>query len=145
MRPANMSLTTQSATSNLYTIPKLAPDGANWVMYKKQIFVVMEAQGLMWHLLGTACSPLAKGFNMVLDKDYLKKVEEAEEKLNEFDRRKWLTRQQIYSTISDSLLLRVKYLPQAADAEWRQVHNCHARVRVACSRSPLCLLSLLDW
>ncbi|RDX41534.1 hypothetical protein OH76DRAFT_1364460, partial [Lentinus brumalis] len=118
-----MSLSTSN--SNLYTVPKLAADGSNWITYKERIHVCMGSRGLMRHLLGTARRPptppvwprpspsTPTALDKLSDEEYLRKVEDAEAKVDEYDQREFATRQQIYSTISDSLLIKVKYLPDA--------------------------------
>ncbi|GBE85505.1 hypothetical protein SCP_0800220 [Sparassis crispa] len=54
--------------------------------------------------------------------EYLKTVEAAEQKLDEYVQKEYAARQQIYGTISDQLLLRVKKLGTAADV-WLAVQN----------------------
>ncbi|TBU55226.1 hypothetical protein BD310DRAFT_884822, partial [Dichomitus squalens] len=133
MSPGTMSLNLSSAnTANLYSVPKLAADGSNWITYKERILTVLGTRGLMRHLLGTArrppappvwprpprpATPLASASTA-----YLKKVEEAETKADEYDQREFAARQQIYSTISDTMLLKVKYLPDAASV-WAAIVN----------------------
>ncbi|OBZ69824.1 Retrovirus-related Pol polyprotein from transposon TNT 1-94 [Grifola frondosa] len=168
MSPADMSLTSSDRT-NLYVVPKLAPDGSNWITYKERIYTVIGARGLMRHLLGTARHPPAPppwprpaatqaavtatatpapaaattttpapttgttgasasvgGTSPALDKltdeEYLEKVEAAEQKVDEYLQKELATRQQIYGTISDALLLRVKKLTAAADV-WTAVQH----------------------
>ncbi|GBE88951.1 Retrovirus-related Pol polyprotein from transposon TNT 1-94 [Sparassis crispa] len=54
--------------------------------------------------------------------EYLKTVEAAEQKLDEYVQKEYAARQQIYGTISDQLLLRVKKLGTAVDV-WLAVQN----------------------
>ncbi|KAL7284965.1 hypothetical protein ACG7TL_000054 [Trametes sanguinea] len=173
-----MSLNSSSSTSpNLYTVPKLAQDGSNWITYKERMFTVLGARGLMRHLLGTArCPPSpppwprihphiptppvqtsassasrasgptaaevdssvtqgtaaetavgtmpASPFASLSDDEYLAKVESMEEKLDDFNQKEFATRQQIYSTISDALLLKVKGLESASQV-WAAVSKEH--------------------
>ncbi|PIL25828.1 transcription factor [Ganoderma sinense ZZ0214-1] len=191
--------------SALYTVPKLAADGSNWLTYKERTLTVMGTRGLMRHLNGTArhpptppawprpspsvstptitvtppvvpasasassagqtaassastapstttgaqtqgtgpapsaststttsatagqqqsvsgtgtttttVVPQSDPYANLSDEDYFKKVEDAEAKVDEFEQREFATRQQIYSTISDTMLIRVKNLPSAA-------------------------------
>ncbi|TDL21246.1 hypothetical protein BD410DRAFT_790010 [Rickenella mellea] len=42
---------------NVYTIPKLKPDGSNWVTWKTQTLTLLGAKGLKRHVEGTARQP----------------------------------------------------------------------------------------
>ncbi len=57
----------------------------------------------------------------LLDEEYLRKVEDTEAKVDKYNQHKFVTCQQIYSTISDSLLIKVKYLP--VKANWLDQHT----------------------
>ncbi|KAI0758557.1 hypothetical protein BD413DRAFT_460634, partial [Trametes elegans] len=126
-----MSLTNTTANaSNLFTVPKLAQDGSNWITYKERMHTVLGARGLMQHLVGTARpakpepgfkpDPLAS----LSDDDYFAKVEAAETKIDDYEQKEFATRQQIYGTITDSLLLKVKDLPSAS-AVWSAIMKEH--------------------
>ena len=54
--------------------------------------------------------------------DYLRKVEEAEAKVDEYEQREFTARQQIYTTISDTMLLKVKNLLATTDV-WAALVN----------------------
>ncbi|PIL25721.1 hypothetical protein GSI_11471 [Ganoderma sinense ZZ0214-1] len=165
-----MSLTSLPVNNTaLYSVPKLAADGSNWITYKERILTCMGTRGLMRHLNGTArrppnpppwprpsiattssasassakpaaaassattegedksaatsqkptasgskVQPLSDPYVSLSDDDYFKKVEEAEAKADEYEQREFTTRQQIYSTISNTMLIKVKSLPVAA-------------------------------
>ncbi|TDL13404.1 hypothetical protein BD410DRAFT_697629, partial [Rickenella mellea] len=55
MSPADMSLT--STSLNLYSVPKLADDGSNWVVYKTRTLAALGARRLTRHLEGRAIYP----------------------------------------------------------------------------------------
>ena len=174
--PTDMSLTSMPVTNAaLYSVPKLAANGSNWIMYKERILTCMGMRGLMRHLNSTARRPpnphpwprpstspttfalassakpaaaalstTTKGeeksaaamskpsgsmvppssdpHTSLSDDDYLRKVEEAEAKVDEYEQREFTARQQIYTTISDTMLLKVKNLPAAADV-WAALVN----------------------
>ncbi|TFY74272.1 hypothetical protein EWM64_g9740, partial [Hericium alpestre] len=121
--PESMSL---NNSFNLYTVPKLAANGSNWVTYKTRIVTVIGAKGLMRHLRGTAKKskePLSS-----LDKDK-KDVDPTTEQLDDYEEKwdKWLqqeytVKQQIFSTITESLLLHVQDLDRAHKV-WSTVCN----------------------
>ncbi|TFY76187.1 hypothetical protein EWM64_g7826 [Hericium alpestre] len=107
--PKSMSL---NNSFNLYTVRKLAANGSNWVTYKTRIVTVIGAKGLMCHLRGTAKEP--KEPLSSLDKDK-KDIDPTTEQLDDYKEKwdKWLQqgytiKQQIFSTITESLLLRAR-------------------------------------
>ncbi|KAI0772862.1 hypothetical protein BD413DRAFT_453297, partial [Trametes elegans] len=117
---------------NLFTVPKLAQDGSNWITYKERMHMVLGTRGLMQHLVGTAHRESAKpepGFKpdplaSLSDDDYFAKIEAAETKIDDYEQKEFVTHQQIYRTITDSLLLKVKDLPSAS-AIWSAVMKEH--------------------
>ncbi|PIL31778.1 transcription factor [Ganoderma sinense ZZ0214-1] len=181
MSPAHaaaMSLTSLPVNNTaLYSVPKLAADGSNWITYKERILTCMGTRGLMRHLNSTAhhppnppswprpsiattssasassakpaaaassattegedksaatsqkptasgskVQPLSNLYASLSDDNYFKKVEEAEAKANEYEQCEFMTHQQIYSTISDTMLIKVKSLPVATQV-WAALVN----------------------
>jgi len=117
MSPASTMDTTLPNSSSLYNIPKLADDGSNWITYKERALTVIRARGLMQYLDGRAKEPAAYKTNAAresLKPDGSKatetEIEELEEKIDEFFQKDSLTKQHIFSTISDRLLLQVQKL-----------------------------------
>ncbi|KAH9856307.1 hypothetical protein C2E23DRAFT_722560, partial [Lenzites betulinus] len=136
-----MSLSHSTANaSNLFNVPKLAQDGSNWITYKEQMHTVLGARGLMRHLIGTARRPPSpppwprtKSEPATSTKQMPgptttsttpSTVEAAEAKLDDYEQKEFATRQQIYGTITDSLLLKVKDL-STASAVWSAVMKEH--------------------
>ncbi|PIL29731.1 transcription factor [Ganoderma sinense ZZ0214-1] len=159
-----MSLTSLPINNTaLYSVPKLAADGSNWIMYKERILTsrrppnpppwprpsiatTSSASASSAKLAAAASSattegedksaaisqkptasgskvqPLSDPYASLLDDDYFKKVEEAKAKADEYEQHEFTTRQQIYSTISDTMLIKVKSLPVAAQV-WATLVN----------------------
>ncbi|KAI0657470.1 hypothetical protein C8Q70DRAFT_919225, partial [Cubamyces menziesii] len=133
----SLSNTTSNAPSNLYHVPKLASDGSNWITYKERLLTVLGARGLKRHLLGQARRPptplpwprptpssITPPNPSLSDEEYLEKVESMEAKVDDYEQKEASTRQQIYGTICDALLLKVKSLETAA-AVWEAVSKEH--------------------
>ena len=71
---------------------------------------------------GSMVPPSSDPHASLSDDDYLRKVEEAEAKVDEYEQRKFTAHQQIYTTISDTMLLKVKSLLAAANV-WAALIN----------------------
>src|SRR5258705_4461727 len=56
MGPADIS-TSENATIKVTQLPKLAPDGENWLTYHERVLNAATARGLHCHLVGTALKP----------------------------------------------------------------------------------------
>ncbi|KAG2051863.1 hypothetical protein BDR06DRAFT_861493, partial [Suillus hirtellus] len=112
--------------SSLYTIPKLANNGSNWITYKERALTVIHAQGLMQYLEDitkpTQYSKDTAGDFIKPDgsKASKKEVEELEEKIDEYLQKDSLTQQHIFSTILDRLLLQVQKLDLALKI-WEEI------------------------
>ncbi|KAL7277987.1 hypothetical protein ACG7TL_007940 [Trametes sanguinea] len=126
--PAVMSFNnTTTASSNLYYVPELADDRSNWITYKERIYMVLGACSLMRHLDAAAITESTTQeetatdstgppvYASLADEDYLAKVEAMGAKVNDYEQKEYTTHQQIYGTITDALLLKVKALLSAAD------------------------------
>src|SRR5258705_2825655 len=47
-----------AASSALFSLPKLADDGSNWVTYKERLLNVISVRGLMRYVNGRAAKPI---------------------------------------------------------------------------------------
>ena len=99
-----MSFNSQS----FYNVPKLASNGSNWITYKTRLKNSIKTWGLVQHLNGTAIqgadpSPLPKDHVPILHE--ILKHNNLDQKIAKFEQNKASTKQQIFSTISDFLLL----------------------------------------
>ena len=54
-RTVNMSM--ETVTASKFTVPKLAPDGANWVTFRARFEAVAAAKGLKPYLAGIVRRP----------------------------------------------------------------------------------------
>jgi len=127
-----MDTTLPSTTSALFNVPKLAEDGSNWITYKERTLTAIGARGLMRYADGRAVRPVP----FVIDEttkqakklDGSKPTETEIEALNktidEFYQKDSLVRQQVFSTISDRLLLCVQKLNSAATI-WAEICDIH--------------------
>src|SRR5258705_1679249 len=119
-------------SSTLFSIPKLADDGSNWVTYKERLLNGIGARGMMRYVDGRIQQPVPftmdpKGKTPVkvdgkpaMDVE----IEELDDKIDEWYQKDVLVKQHIFSTISDRLLLRVQRLPNAAKM-WDEIRKIH--------------------
>jgi hypothetical protein len=113
-----MDTTLPSTNSSLFNIPQLADDGTNWITYKERMLTAIGARGLMRYVDGRAIKPTPFKFNFTTKKQEkadgseptMTEVEELDKKINEFYQKDSLVKQQIFSTITDRLLLSVQKL-----------------------------------
>ncbi|KIJ08517.1 hypothetical protein PAXINDRAFT_18356 [Paxillus involutus ATCC 200175] len=107
-----MDTTLPSSNSALFNIPKLAEDGTNWITYKERMLtaIVDPTTGQATKADGTAPTQT--------------EIDERDEKIDEFYQKDSLVKQQIFSTITDRLLLLVQKLDGAA-AVWKEVCKIH--------------------
>ncbi|OAX31360.1 hypothetical protein K503DRAFT_703816 [Rhizopogon vinicolor AM-OR11-026] len=118
--------------SALFNIPKLTDDGLNWITYKERMLTVIGARGLMRYTDGHKVKPIPFVFDTLTKK--LKKpdgsepteseVEDLDDKIDEYHQKDSLIKQQIFSTISDQLLLHVQRLGSASKI-WDEVCKIH--------------------
>ena len=127
-----MDTTLPSSNSALFNIPKLADDGLNWITYKERMLTALGARGLMRYTDGRKSRP--DPFKVDETTKKLKKpdgttpteseIEDLDEKIDEYHQKDSLVKQQIFSTISDQLLLRVQSLGSASKI-WDEVCKIH--------------------
>ena len=102
------NLQMSSNSQSFYNVPKLASNGSNWITYKTRHKNSIKAWGLVQHLNGTTIqgadpSPLSKDHVHILCE--ILKHNNLDQKIAKFKQNKASTKQQIFSTISDFLLL----------------------------------------
>jgi hypothetical protein len=133
MSPASiMESTLPGTNSSLFNIPKLAEDGSNWITYKERTLTAIGARGLMRYTDGRICEPIP----FVIDPNTkaVKKpdgstptqteIDELDKKIDEYHQKNSLVKQQIFSTITDRLLLRVQKLGEASEI-WNEICQIH--------------------
>jgi len=131
--PTTFDIMLPSAGSALFSVPKLAEDGTNWITYKERLLTAVRARGLMRYIDGRAAMPapfafkpntktLVKADGKTEPTDAEK--EELEDKTDEWYQKDGLVSQHILSTITDRLLIRVKNLPDASKI-WEEIRTIH--------------------
>lgn len=115
-----MSLSNQM---NVYTIAKLKPDGSNWVTYKSQTLAYLGARGVRHHVDGTVRVPPPV---IALTKPTAEEeaaMEAAEAKIDEYNQREDVVKQQLFSTIYESLHLKIVVGCATLTRRGTQTHN----------------------
>src|SRR5882762_1693146 len=121
--PTTLDIMLPATSSALYTIPKLAEDGTNWITYKERLLTAIGARGLMRYIDGRTKQPLPFKLDPAgkeLVKEDGKPATEAEQearedKIDEWYQKDAYVKQHIFTMITDRLLLRVKKLPNASE------------------------------
>ncbi|KAH9164359.1 hypothetical protein EDB89DRAFT_2141359, partial [Lactarius sanguifluus] len=116
-----MGLVPKEDSPNRSYVPKLLPNGANWISYKSHVIVSLGSKGLLQHLEGRAAPKpkpptlLPSTHNATEAKAHKMAVEEYDALLDDWETREYLAQQQIFSTISDSILIWIQSLKLAAE------------------------------
>jgi hypothetical protein len=133
MSPAPAMDTTLPATSSsLFNVPKLAEDGTNWITYKERTLTAIGARGLMRYVDSRAVQPIP--FVVDVKTGAVTKpdgtppsqteINDLDKKLDKYYQCNSLVKQQVFSTITDRLLLQVQKLEAASDV-WKEVCQIH--------------------
>ena len=116
--------TTAKIGDDFLKIPKLSADGRNWVIYRERLTLSVAARGLCGHLTGTKKKPTepqdkteADGTVVVADQ---KDVDAYSDALATWTLNEAIVLQQIASTISDSLYLKIKRKGTVCEA-WKSL------------------------
>ena len=133
-----------NSDSSSLAVPKLRDNGSNWANYQPRLQYTMGAKGLWRHVEGTATVPMLYAVNnrilMLSDgktpatED---QIEAKESKIMEFEKREYLARHILMSTMSTYLGTKIKGLATAEDM-WKVVKDD------ATSKSMLYLLDAED-
>jgi hypothetical protein len=120
-----------STNSSLFNIPKLAEDGSNWISYMERTLTAIGARGLMWHINGSAIKPIPFDVDpttkVITKKDgstALQTEIDEHDKIDEYYQKNSLVTQQIFSTITDRLLLHVQKLKDVSEI-WKEICQIH--------------------
>src|SRR6266436_5809624 len=121
-----------STSSAMFTIPKLAEDGENWVTYKERMLTSIGARGLMRYIDGRRVIPAAYAIGpksklpIKADGSVASEaeIEALEDKIDEFHQRDAYVKQHIFSTITDRLLLCVQKLG-SSEKIWAEICTIH--------------------
>jgi hypothetical protein len=103
-----------TSTTTLYNVPQLAENGGNWITYKEHVTIAINARGLRRYIEGCAVCPaplamsvasppvpLMPGGTAATDAE----IEAHEDKIDEYHHKDSLVKQQIFSMITDRVLL----------------------------------------
>lgn len=105
-----MDTTLPSTNSALFNVPKLTEDGSNWITDGRAVkpipFEIDESTQVVMKPDGSTASQT--------------EIDELDKKIDEFHQKDSLVKQQIFSTITDRLLLRVQKLDRAS-AIWDEM------------------------
>ncbi len=110
-------MSTQKLGDEFLRIPKLDATGSNWVVYRDRLLISIDARGLGDHLDGTAELPVnphpppTDGSTRTLSTEQKASVEEYQKTLKMWKQEEAIVKQQLASTISDTLFLKIRLLP----------------------------------
>ena len=120
-----------SSTSKLgdefLRIPKLDVSGSNWVLYKERFFWALDARAILDHVDGTGKEPIDPVPNQSRETGRLSDKEKELEKewkkeLKEWKQGEAVAKQQIASSIPDSLFMKIRTKLTAYDI-WKELEG----------------------
>ena len=109
-------------------IPKLDVSGTNWVIYKERFMWALDARGIVDHVDGTSSEPVdpvpkeARADAKGLSEAQTKLDDEWKKELKEWKTGEAVAKQQIASTIPDSLFLKIR-TKDSASAIWKALED----------------------
>jgi len=122
-----------TSTSTLYNVPQLAKDGGNWITYKERVTTAVYARGLRRYLEGRAVCPAPLAMSTATvpvpvmpggSNATEAEIEAHKVKIDEYHQKDSLVKQQLFSTITDCVLLRVQKVG-ASSAVWAAICKIH--------------------
>ena len=124
MSPGAM-LSTTSSTSLASTLPKLAADGSNWIIWKTRMQVFLGAKKIIAHLDSSAAPPQEPQPPATnANNDELKMYEKEKEKFTLWTQGDTEAKHYIISTIPDSLLIKTISCKTAQEL-WKKICTEH--------------------
>ena len=135
-----MSTTTKLGDEFL-RIPKLEVSGTNWVIYKDHFAWSLDAHGILSHIDGTGIEPKDPISTSVRTKEEFSDEEkqldlEWKKELKEWKQGEAIAKQQIASSIPDSLFMKIR-AKGTAQAIWTELEN-HYQNRLRMVSVDLC-------
>ena len=114
-------------------IPKLDVSGSNWVLYKERFFWALDARAILDHVDGTGIEPVdpvPKASREPVEGSEAKELSDAEKELDkewrkelkEWKQNEAITKQQIASSIPDSLFMKICTKGSAYEI-WKELEN----------------------
>ena len=121
-----MSTTTKLGDEFL-RIPKLEVSGTNWVIYKDRFAWSLDARGILSHIDGTGIEPKDPISTSVRTKEEFSDEEkqldlEWKKELKEWKQGEAIAKQQIASSIPDSLFMKIR-AKGTAQVIWTELEN----------------------
>ncbi|KAG2751127.1 hypothetical protein P692DRAFT_201709886, partial [Suillus brevipes Sb2] len=117
-----MSSSNSKLGEDFLRVPKLAADGENWTTYKDRMQWSVDARGFLGHLDGTEKKPVdpstlsGRGASWSPSTtDEVRELAAYKTAMKEWRMGEAITKQQIASTIPDSLFIQVKNLDTAQE------------------------------
>src|ERR1700723_3634695 len=104
MSPAHAMSSKETVTAK--SLPKLASNGSNWIIYKARLEAILEAKGLSRHLTGTAKKPSILTLGAAPTAAEQTAYDEAVEKEDEFITKQGEAKTLILSTIRNGVATR---------------------------------------
>jgi hypothetical protein len=108
-------------------IPKLDVSGSNWVLYKERFFWALDARGILEHINGIADQPTDPIPEKVREEKKLSDEQKVLDKEYQREFREWrqseaVAKQQIASSIPDSLFMKIRAKGTAYEI-WKELEN----------------------
>ena len=118
-------LPTSTSTTLNSTLPKLAADGSNWIIWKTRMQVFLGAKKFAQYLDGSTTSPTKpQPLDSSAKEDVVKKYEKENETYLEWTQADTEAKHYIFSTIPDSLLVKTINCATSADL-WKAICTEH--------------------
>ena len=119
--------TTSKLGDEFLRIPKLDVSGSNWVLYKERFFWALDARAILSHIDGTGNEPVDPVSEKSRVENKLSDEEKELEKEWKKDVREWkqgeaVAKQQIASSIPDSLFMKIRAKATAYEI-WKELEN----------------------
>ena len=117
MGPGAQSMDTTTPSSSFFNVPQLTEDGSNWIIYKGRLLTAVNARGstMRQYIDGTAKEPDPLKADTARIPQSLNggtatsdEIKENLKEIQEYHYRNSLVKQQIFSTITDEMYLRVQ-------------------------------------
>jgi hypothetical protein len=119
--------TTSKLGDEFLRIPKLDVSGSNWVLYKERFFWALDARAILDHVDGTSKEPIdpvpKESRDAATLSDKQKELDkEWKKELKEWKQGEAVAKQQIASSIPDSLFMKIRAKSTAYEI-WKDLEN----------------------
>ena len=119
--------TTTKLGDEFLRIPKLDVSGSNWVLYKERFFWALDARAILEHVDGSGVEPTDPVPKTARDANKLSEDEKVLDKEWKKEMKEWkqseaVAKQQIASSIPDSLFMKIRTKGTAYEI-WKELEN----------------------